>query len=93
MMTNVTFNQWEHPIGGKLVVGTTRINETYLMNTNWEAKLKQDLVEHLVNYILEQKLVEFTKVRDPVSLDEIIRVRAYLAPDDQVKILRTTQAL
>jgi hypothetical protein len=39
--------------------------------------------------MLENKLAEFTMTEDHARATRTFRVRAYLAPNDQVKILRT----
>lgn len=88
----VTFTTHDYAIGGKLVVGRAILDDQYtgLMRTDFEAadKLKQHLIHQLAEYMLEHKLVEFTQMDDPISFRKHIAVRAYVAPDDQVKILR-----
>jgi hypothetical protein len=51
--------------------------------------LKERLLRQMINYILENKLAEFTMVKHPMEDSRIYRVRCYLAPDHTVKILRT----
>ena len=45
-------------------------------------------MHQLTKHMLERNLVEFTSWDDPVTGKKHVAVRAYLAPDDQVKILR-----
>ena len=61
-----------------------------LMNTDNEARLrvKKELIHQMAEFMLENNLVEFTQYKDPVLFHTHIAVRAYLAPNDQVKILR-----
>jgi len=42
----------------------------------------------MAEFILENNLVEFTYQDNPIDMSRSIHVRAYLAPNDQVKILR-----
>jgi hypothetical protein len=87
--TQATFESYDYAIGGKMVVGSVRIHDSLIHNViDAKNKLKQDLVQQMANYMLENKLVEFTKVYDPSTDGEIIHVRAYLAPNDEVRILR-----
>ena len=86
------FETHDYIIGGKMVVGKTVLTDEYqvLMNTDNEARLrvKKELIHQMAEYILENNLVEFTQYKDPVLFHTHIAVRAYLAPNDQVKILR-----
>jgi hypothetical protein len=86
------FQTYDYIIGGKLVVGRAVIDESYfaLMNSDVEArqKVKEKLVMQLGTYMLENKLVEFMQAPNPMDQTTTVMVRAYIAPDEQVKILR-----
>jgi hypothetical protein len=92
MMNDPIFTTHDYIIGGKLVVGRTTLDESYsqLMHTDHEARMavKRELVQQMAAYMLENNLVEFTQQDDPLSFRKQIAVRAYIAPNDQVKILR-----
>jgi len=91
-MNEPIFTTYDYVIGGKMVVGRVSIDETYaeILNTVIDAKqrLKEKLVHDMATYMLENQLVEFTQQDDPITFSKTIAVRAYLAPNDQVKILR-----
>jgi hypothetical protein len=91
-MNETIFTSHDYVIGGKMVVGRVSIDETYaeILNTVIDAKqrLKEKLVHDMATYMLENNLVEFTQQDDPITFTKTIAVRAYLAPNDQVKILR-----
>jgi hypothetical protein len=92
------FNTYDYAIGGKMVVGKARMSYDYklmLEDGDEEAKnrLKTDLIQQMAMFILENNLVEFTYYDDPVTFDRQIAVRAYLAPNDQVKILRVVNKI
>jgi hypothetical protein len=38
--------------------------------------------------MISNGLVEFTQMHDNITFDTIVKARCYLAPNDQVKILR-----
>jgi hypothetical protein len=93
-MENLQFDTHEYAIGGKMVVGRATIAESYRMlleDGDEEAKkaLKSELIHQMALYILENNLVEFTYFDDPITFSRQIAVRAYLAPDSQVKIIRS----
>ena len=97
-VTDPTFTSWEYAIGGKMVVGRATMSEDFrMMMEDGDAtaimQIKEKLTRDLVQFILENKLVEFTHHDDPITLDRQIAIRAYLAPSDQVKILRLSKQI
>jgi hypothetical protein len=92
MINDPIFTAHDYVIGGKMVVGRTTMTEEYrilLEDGDWDAKkeIKSRLIHQMAEYMLEHNLVEFT-YQDDVMGNRNILVRAYLAPNDQVKILR-----
>lgn len=91
-MLEPEFKTYDYIIGGKLVVGRATMDEMYmeLMNSDHDArkKIKEKLIHDMAQFMLENNLVEFTQMKDPLSFNTQVCVRAYLAPNDQVKILR-----
>ena len=92
-MNDMTFTSHDYPIGGKMVVGSYMVPEMDAINMldiiGGKEEIKKRLLIQMLEYILENKLVEFTVVEDRARATRTFRVRAYLAPNDQVKILRT----
>jgi hypothetical protein len=94
----VNFETHDYIIGGKMVVGRATMSEDFrMMIEDGDAtaimQIKEKLTRDLVHHILENKLVEFTHHDNPVTMDRQIAIRAYLAPNDQVKILRLSKQL
>lgn len=90
---DVDFKTYDYIIGGKMVVGKAVLSESFVQSINGldhEARmmLKKKLISDMAQYILENNLVEFTQMDDPLTFNKTVMVRAYLAPNDQVKILR-----
>jgi hypothetical protein len=90
---DVTFTSWEYAIGGKMVVGRAEMSEDFhrmLEDGDKTAimQVKEKLTRDLVHHMLENKLVEFTHHDDPITSRRQLAIRAYLAPNDQVRILR-----
>lgn len=93
MISDAVFQTHDYAIGGKMVVGRAEMDESYTMmlqNGDKDAvkHIKEKLIHDMAQYMLENNLVEFTHVDDPLTFRRKIAVRAYLAPNDQVKVLR-----
>lgn len=92
MMNEPIFQAHEYPIGGKLVVGRAVMDESFaqLLSTDVDARMniKKSLAIQMAEYMIENNLVEFTQQDDPLTMRKAVMVRAYLAPNDQIKILR-----
>jgi hypothetical protein len=93
MMTEPKFVTHDYAIGGKMVVGRAEMDHDYtilLQDGDADAvkNVKEKLIHDMATFILENNLVEFTHQDDPISFRRKIAVRAYLAPNEQVKILR-----
>lgn len=98
MMSKPEFQSYDYPIGGKMVVAQATMSEdftTMLQNGNVDAVLqvKTKLIHEMAAYILENNLVEFTHQDNPLTFMRTIRVRAYLAPNGDIKLLRTAYKL
>jgi len=81
-----------------MVVGRATMSDQFrMMMEDGDAtaimQVKEKLTRDLVQFILENKLVEFTHHDNPATMDRQIAIRAYLAPNDQVKILRLSKQL
>jgi len=90
--TDFNFTYKEIAIGGKLVQGTIRVSEDKMMAVQSDHMLKQymrtSMATQMCEYMISNGLVEFTQIRDNITFDTLVRARCYLAPNDQVKILR-----
>lgn len=92
------FDTYDYAIGGKLVTATVTVTDTYnslLMGGDKLAidEIKRELMNQLTEYMIDNKLVEFTRYTDPIHCTQSIKIRAYLAPDSDVKILRVYKRL
>ena len=79
-------------IGGKMVQGTIRVPEHKIVSYGSEHEFKQflktSMAHQMAEYMISNGLIEFTQLRDNVTFDTLVKARCYLAPNDQVKILR-----
>jgi hypothetical protein len=74
-------------IGGKLVNVNIKLSQFDTINLTPE-NIKWRIADHLVKYMIENKLIEFTKQEDSIDNSTTINARCYLAPDSEVRILR-----
>lgn len=85
-----TFEYKDYPIGGKMVIGRFRYEDDLrMLNPDEKDVLRHDVVKQMVEEIIAKKLCDMTQMRDPLSYNTIITVRAYLAQDSDVRLLRT----
>ena len=92
------FQTYDYAIGGKMIVGTATMEDSYrvmLEDGDPEAvkRIETELAMQLATYMIDNNLMEFTKYMDPITYSTTIRLRAYLAPNDQIKILRLANKL
>jgi len=82
---------YDYAIGGKLLVATARLSIESVLGMEDDEKdyIKQTLVKLLVEQMIKEGFVEFTQADDSGTMFRVIRARAYVAPDSQVKILRS----
>jgi hypothetical protein len=87
---NFTYNSIG--IGGKLVKGDISLPESRMMQISSDAEMREYvrtmMATQLAEYMIAGGLIEFTQMKDNVTLYTTITARCYLAPNDQVKLLR-----
>ena len=93
MISDPIFQTYNYAIEGKMVVGRAEMDEAYTMllqdgDADAVKRIKEKLIHDMATFMLENNLVEFTHQDDPITFRRKIAVRAYLAPNEQVKILR-----
>jgi len=98
VISDPIFTSYDYAIGGKMVVGRAEMTEDFrMMMKDGDAtaimQVKEKLTRDMVHFIMENKLVEFTQYDDPITLRRQLAVRAYLALNDQIKILRLAKQL
>ena len=91
-MTNYQTNVQEFAIGGQLLTISYNLNDidswSFSNEDNYKKYIKKQMAEFMATFILENNLAEYTSFNDPITLTKVLNMRCYLAPHDQVKILR-----
>lgn len=80
---------YDYPIQGKMVVAQCQISEHKLVTDEIKDQIRNNLIHQIADYILQNKLVEFTQIKDPTSFDTLVKARCFIAPDTNVRILRS----
>lgn len=92
MFDDIEFNIKEYPIKGQMVIGQVILKEIDLvmipLGVDIKTHIKENLLKRLVNHMLENKLAEFTVTDDPVNASKLYRVRCFVTPDEQVRLIR-----
>jgi hypothetical protein len=87
----------EIAIGGKLVRVYNQLStanaHAFESDQAFREELKRRLVQQLVEYIIENQLAECTVMHRPDTQMTQVMARMYLAPNDQVKLLRVHGAI
>lgn len=93
----VDVNVTELAIGGKALKVHIRIAEYERMrmasDDEFAREMKRRLTRDMVEYMIDNRLIEFTTMQSADQLDTIVAARAYLAPNETVKLLRIHKAI
>ena len=87
---DVSFQTQDYAIGGRMITVKITWDDLQHMkmgDEEWRIHIRQKLANQLALAMLDQHLMETTSIQDPMGR-HIIAARCYLAPNDQVKILR-----
>jgi len=77
------------PIKGTLVIVNHNVNEKYSIKGN-TLQLKQELATKLAEYMINNDLIEFTKIEEPTNFMTRYYARVCLVPKNIVQILKKT---
>ena len=81
------YNIKEYAIGGKLLTVSYDIDDSLLGNISKDS-IKERMAIQLARSMLDKGLIEYTSLRSPTDYGLRVHARCYLAPNDQVKIIR-----
>lgn len=98
MITDPNFETYDYAIGGKMVVGRAEMIDSFkqMMEDGDKTaimEVKEKLARDMVLHMIKNQLVEFTHRDDPITMRRQLMIRAYLAPSEQVKILRLAKQI
>ena len=86
----IDFKYEDLAIGGKMITAAVTVTEAEIANggEGFKSHVRERMVKALVSGIIEQGMIEFTQIKDPLQFNIKVMARCYLAPNDQVKLLR-----
>jgi hypothetical protein len=87
----IEFSSQDYAIGGRMIMARIEVdavNELVMNDEEWRKLMRHKLATQLATAMLDQDLMETTTFQDPGTGRQTIAARCYLAPKDQVKILR-----
>lgn len=91
----IDINSTDYAIGGKLIQARLVLNpldEVHFQSSDeFKKAIKNKIASELARAMIESNLIEFTQAKN-VDYSTVIHARCYLAPNDQVKILRIHNA-
>jgi hypothetical protein len=86
------FSVVDIPIGGKLLQARLELNwiEQFDFKSDevYKQAIKEKVAFELALAMIQSKAIEFTHLTQPSTGTDTIYARCYLAPSDQVKVLR-----
>lgn len=89
----ITVSHQDFAIGGKLVATQIVLSHmdsmSFRSNNEFKIEIKKRIVSQLVEHLIDAGLIEVTYEKDAAFNGFAVRARAYIAPDEQVKLLRT----
>lgn len=76
-------------------VSSYAVSGNAALNTSVEFrdKIKESLMKQMLEHMLNNNYIEFTRQENMEDQEVIYRARAYLVPDTQVRLLRTTGSI
>jgi hypothetical protein len=87
-----TFESVDYGIGGKLICASKEVDYQqaleFYSDADYKRLLKLEMATELARFMIENNLIEFTRLTDHDTMMDKIFARCYLAPDDQVRLLR-----
>ena len=93
VITDIDVKYKDYAIGGKMITAKVVVSDDVMRNKFSDEMARQAmrraLVEEIVSEMLQQKMVEITQYTNPIDFSSTIAARAYVAPNETVKLLRT----
>mgnify|MGYP003346652332 CR=1 FL=1 len=81
----------DYAIRGRMIDSSLILSDYELMKIDpktFDYDIKKQLLLNLLDGIMQHKCVEFTRMQNPVLLENRFRARIFVVPDEQVRILR-----
>lgn len=87
MNPEISFEAIDHLIQGKMIACALNLSVDQVMYD--KNVIRHKLASEIAQYMIDNKLIEFTQQRNSFDLGLTVRARVFVTPDDTVKIIRT----
>ena len=87
----IEFETVDHAIQGKMVVCHMQFDDVDVRRLPGSEVdfIRQSIVSKIGEFMIDNKLVEFTQQQDVMTGKTMIRARVFVTPDEQVRLIRT----
>jgi hypothetical protein len=95
MLKNLTtdFEPMDVAITGKMVMVSATIDDSIMMAHNLPDKdrkyIREQMAMQIAGFLLDNNMIEYTQMKDPIDFKTHIRGRIFVTPNDQTKLIRT----
>ena len=95
MLKNLTtdFESMDVAITGKMVMVSATIDDSIMMAHHLPEQdrkyIREQMAMQIAGFLLDNNMIEYTQMKDPIDFKTHIRGRIFVTPNDQTKLIRT----
>lgn len=95
MLKNLTtdFESMDVAITGKMVMVSATIDDSIMMAHHLPEQdrkyIREQMAMQIAGFLLDNNMIEYTQMKDPIDFKTHIRGRIFVTPNDQTKLVRT----
>ena len=95
MLKNLTtdFETHDYAITGKMVMVSATIDDSIMLAHHLPEQdrkyIREQMAMQIAGFLLDNNMIEYTQMKDPIDFKTHIRGRIFVTPNDQTKLIRT----
>ena len=95
MLKNLTtdFEAMDVAITGKMVMVSATIDDSIMLAHHLPEQdrkyIREQMAMQIAGFLLDNNMIEYTQMKDPIDFKTHIRGRIFVTPNDQTKLIRT----
>lgn len=95
MLKNLTtdFEPMDVAITGKMVMVSATIDDSIMLAHHLPEQdrkyIREQMAMQIAGFLLDNNMIEYTQMKDPIDFKTHIRGRIFVTPNDQTKLIRT----
>lgn len=91
---DTNFEAMDIAITGKMVKVTATLDDSIVamkghLPENDKRYIREQLAMQIAGFLMDNNLIEYTQMKDPISFRTHIMGRVFITPNDQTKLIRT----